>query len=257
MCLRRPGRKKRFLKPLLAMFPKNINIFVGMFMGSGCVSFAMTKRAKHIIANDIDDDIFNLFWVLKEQPEELIEKVNMTPHSDSLFQHWKQTEETDRVWQAVRFLWLSNFSYLGTRTTMKIDGDNGKKILLAEIKQILEDLKFVQFLQSDFRKCLTKVSIRRPETAFIYADPPYLDVKGHYSQNFKLQDSCDLFEMLVKSKIKFAISEYRNQKIVELAEKHNLQISLLKKVRRAMTSKNGKEEILITNYMPSSQISLI
>ena len=53
----------------------------------------------------------------------------MPIHHD-LFQFWRYNKEEDKIKKAARFLFLSNFGYLGKTETMKIEVTNSKKILL-------------------------------------------------------------------------------------------------------------------------------
>ena len=58
------GGKTRLVKSgLIRMFPKDINRFVDVFSGSGCV--AMNVQANSYQLNDIDDHIISLYLLFK------------------------------------------------------------------------------------------------------------------------------------------------------------------------------------------------
>lgn len=248
MILRRLGNKSRLLPKLLALFPENITCFIDLFMGSGAVTFAMVDRAKYIIANDNDADIFNLFLVVKERRQELIDALTLMPIHDALFQHWRKTEEADPVWQAGRFLFLSNFSYLGAGDTLSIGQTHAKDLLLRNISALFAQVQTVKFTCCDFRAVLPSIHWRydRDKTqAFIYADPPYLGTDNNYQDGFTEQDTRDLFDVLTGSGIRFALSEFAHPLVMELAQAHGLQVTEL---GERQTLKSRQTELLITNY---------
>jgi DNA adenine methylase len=228
-----------------------------MFMGSGAVTFAMVDRVKYVIANDKDEDIFNMFMVIKERKEELENAIRMFPIHNKLFQYWKKQKEHDPVWKATRFLFLSNFSYLGRSDTLHLGQNNCKGIMLNEIKNAFDFISFVQFINYDFRDVLKKIAWRHERDlnkVFIYADPPYIETGNNYTESFTEDDTRDLFSILAGSGIRFAVSEFRNHLVMALAEEHGLHVTSLGERRNL---KNRREEIFITNYEPvRQQVSL-
>ena len=255
--LRRLGKKTNLLPKLLPLFPENITTFIDMFMGSGAVTFAMIDRAKYIISNDKDEDVFNLFMVLKEHKEALEEAIRMMPVHDKLFQYWKEQEENDCVWKATRFLFLSNFSFLGRSDTLNLGQNNSKRILIDKIKDAFDLISFVQFVNDDFRDILKRIAFRHEldlNRAFIYADPPYIGTSNNYAEGFTEDDTRDLFSILTGSGIRFAVSEFNNPLVIDMAEEHGLFVTEL---GERCNLKNRRAEILITNYDPvRRQISL-
>lgn len=255
--LRRLGNKTRLLPKLLELFPEHITTFIDMFMGSGAVTFAMVDRAKSCLANDKDNEVFNLFLAVKEHKEELIQAISTMPIHETLWKYWKTQNENDCVWRASRFLLYSNFSYMGKGETLLFEAINQpKKALLSQVDNVFEKAKHVKFLCCDFRDVLKKISWKKEtfghkayyrEESFIYADPPYIGTDDNYHESFTEQDTQDLFELLTGSGIRFAISEFDNPFILDLAEKHGLKITELGERRNL---KNRRTEILITNYEP-------
>lgn len=253
--IRRIGKKAKLLPLLIKLFPENINIFIDLFMGSGVVTFAMAERCKYIYSNDIDNEIYNLFNILKTRQDELIEAIKITPYHETLWEYWKTHEEIDPIYQAIRFLYLSNFGYMGKPDTLRFCQDNSKEILLKIIKSMLIKNN-IKFLCCDFREVLNKINFQKKERLndrFIYADPPYLNTTHNYKNGFIEKDIIDLFELLLNSNIKFAISEFNNPFIINLAEKYNLKIIYL---CEKQTMKNRNTEILIVNYKARNQMTL-
>jgi len=217
------------------------------------VTFAMIERCKYVIANDSDEEVFNLFITVKEHRKELENAIRMMPVHDKLFKYWKKQEEHDCVWKATRFLLLSNFGYMGKPDTLHFGLDSPKSVLLNSIESTFERLNqaTVKFSCADFRDVLKAIAWRQPErdksTAFVYADPPYLGTGNNYQKGFTEQDTVDLFDILVSSGIRFAVSEFDNPFIDNLVESYSLNIFDL---GERQNMKNRKKEVLITNYKP-------
>lgn len=65
------GNKKKLInKGLINLFPKDINTFVELFTGSGIVS--MNTVAKKYMINDIDNNLFRLYSLFKDNSSEYI-----------------------------------------------------------------------------------------------------------------------------------------------------------------------------------------
>jgi DNA adenine methylase len=250
--LKRLGCKKKLIPKLLDLFPKRVGTFIDMFIGTGAVTFAMQERADFVFANDSDNEVFNLFQVAKDHREDLLAALAIMPVHDSLFQYWRHAQEADPIWRAVRFLFLSNFGYLGGGETLRMCLGHDRENLHKNIESLQDALDEITFLCCDFREVLGKVSFRHPDRekakAFIYADPPYLGTGHNYATGFTEQDTFDLFRVLVESDMRFAISEFDHPTILHLADVYKLKINV---IGRRRTLKNRQTELLITNYEPT------
>ena len=253
--IRRLGNKSKLLHKIIPLFPDDISLFIDPFFGSGSVSFAMIGKVNKIIANDLDSDVFNVFQVTKNQKEELIDAITIFPIHEDLFKYWKTNQEDDPVWKAVRFLFLSNFGYMGQPDTLRFSVDSKPKVqILKKIDNFQKKIQNIEFMNCDFRKVFEKISYndeRYKNKTFIYCDPPYLGTDNNYSNGLKLEDSEDLFQVLMDLGIRFAVSEFDNPTILDLAKKHKLNVNIIGE-RRALTGK--RTEILITNYETEKQM---
>ena len=246
MILTRLGNKRRIAKDIIKYFPAH-RTFIDMFFGAGGLFFSKSL-SDYNFCNDIDDDVFNLYMMLQSKKEELIDAIEIMPITESLLSYWNKNKESDKIKKAVRFLMLSNFGYMGKPNTLCFGQDYGnmKKVILDNIEQTLKKIKYVHFMNCDFRKVLCKIKFRDNENeAFVYADPPYLGTDNNYSQSFTEQDTKDLFELLVSSGLKFAISEFDNDFVVNLANDYKLNIIT---IGERQNMKNRRTEILVTNY---------
>lgn len=244
MVLRRLGNKSKIAKEIQVHFPTH-KIYIEPFFGAGGMFFNKPK-VEYNFLNDIDMDVYNLYSVIISQKEELIKQMEMLPIHEKIFNDFKKTDFQDPVKKAVKFLFLSNFSYMGTGDILHIDVVNTKEILIKNIEKTFNKISDCYFTCCDFREMFKKITKRTfNENTFIYADPPYLGTENNYSHSFKESDSFDLFEILQNSGVKFAISEFKHPFIISEANKRNLNII---EICERQSLKNRNTEILITNY---------
>ena len=253
--LNRLGNKSKLLPSLLPLFPAGVVTFIDMFAGSLAVSCAMLNRAKYVVANDADREISNLFLVWKTRPAELADALEVVPYHSDVLRRFREQPESDDIWRAVAFIYRSNFSFLSKGETLKFGAGNSRQIALNAIRDGLAAINRIQFMSTDFRDVLPRISWRHPRdtrSALIYADPPYCgtDCATYGAAPWTEQDTVDLFALLSQSGMRFAVSEFDGGFIRELAREHGLTVTTLGERRNIM---NRKTEIIVTNYAPQPQ----
>ena len=254
MILRRLGNKKKVAKLILPHFPAH-KIYIEPFFGAGGMFFQKPK-AKYNIVNDLDSDVFNLFQVVMNQKEELEKAFYMMPIHSDLLEHWKANKETEPVKKALRLLLLSNCTFNGAGASIQYAMQNNKMILYDRLDRTFDLLCDVQFNNCDFKKFIQSILFKNSSEinhSFIYCDPPYLNTGNNYSNSFTEQDTIDLFDVLIKTGCKFAISEFDNPIVLELAKSHGLEVIT---IGERQTLKNRRTEILIVNYQSPALYSL-
>ena len=247
--LRRLGNKSKIANTILSYFPEH-RLYIEPFFGAGGLFFSKPK-APYNIVNDIDADVFNLFQVLMTNKQELQKEFAKTPIHTDLIEYWKANQEHEPIKKALRFLHLSNFTLMGKGDTLKLTAYNNAKELVEHNFEPTHDfLKDVQFTNYDFRKFLKSISFNseRPKekiNTFIYADPPYLKTSNNYSHSFTESDTTDLFDCLIETGCRFAVSEFDNDFILAEASKRDLIVNY---IGERHNLKNRRTEILITNF---------
>ncbi len=251
MILRRLGNKQAIAQDIIKYFPEH-KIYVEPFFGAGGMFFNK-RKAHNSIVNDLDSDVFNLFNVISNRKDELIEQFNFMPYHQDLLKHWIENKEVDPIKKALRFLFLSNFTYLGKQDTIALCSARLEYQYKFEnyLNNANSKLFGVQFANMDFRKFLKSIAFytdgRDNEgKTMIYADPPYLNQTSTYSDNGWNENDCsDLFDSLIESKCKFGYSEFDHPFILEQAKQRNLNVII---IGERQNLKNRRTEILITNY---------
>lgn len=219
--------------------------------------FFNKPRAKHNFLNDNDDEVFNLYMVVLEERERLKFELSRMPVHQSLWKHWKTNIPEDRVLKAVRFLFYSNFGYMGKDSTLHCVDSMAKDSTIESL--VLMDLSNCKFTCLDFKAAVRSVSLIASESwtnsAFIYADPPYLNTSHNYQEGDAWNESelARLFDVLEWRGCKFAVSEFDNPIVIQMAKDRGLQVHI---IGERQNMKNRRVEILITNYEPSRQLGL-
>jgi DNA adenine methylase len=250
--LTRLGNKQALKDTLYQYFPPH-KMRIEFFFGAGG-SFFNLPKPQYAILNDYDDDVFNLYQVLLSQKSELREAIEMMPISQSLLNYWKTNLETDPLKKSIRFLLMSNFTYLGKGDTIRFGISNSKKVLLSKIEKTFRALENVQLMNEDFRDVLPKVSFPRrvlnKTQVFGYLDPVYLDTIHSYKvPSWTVNDTEDCFKLMAETEIKCAMSESDHEAVLDFASDYKMQVQ---KVTERKNLKNRRIEILAMNYKRNS-----
>jgi len=243
MILRRLGNKSKIASEIQKHFPAH-KIYAETFFGAGGMFFNKPK-SKYNIVNDIDSDVFNLFQVVSNQKDELEQAFKMMPIHSDLLQYWKENKETDNLKRALRFLFLSNVTFMGAGASITYGTENPKSIFFERLNKTFDLIHDVQFYNGDFRKFFKILRENQSEETFIYNDPPYIGTLDNYSDSFTENDSLDLFDCLQNSGCQWAMSEFNNEFITNQAKERNLNIIT---IGERGNLKNFRTEILVTNY---------
>lgn len=248
MILTRFGNKRRMKMDLAKYFPKH-RMRIELFFGAGG-SFFYLPKPKYAIINDLDDDVTNLYLLIQNDVEELTKQIKLVPISEGLVKHWKKNLETDPVKKAVRFLFLSNMTYMGKGDTLRAGLDNAKQSILKNMDETFKRLENVKIMNRDFREVLPAISFTKglndKEHCFVYMDPIYLDTEHNYRvPTWDKKDTLDCLHIMKDCGIKAAMSEFDHPFVIRQAKKLGLNIITLK---NRVNIKNRRTEILITNY---------
>lgn len=241
MILRRLGNKSAIAKKIQAYFPPHTT-YIEPFFGAGGMFFNKPK-AKYNIVNDLDSDVFNLYMAVMNQKQELEKAFYQMPVHYDLFRYYMKNIPEDNIQKAIRFILLSNFSYLGKMDCLNISDKNGKDLFFKNIDKTYSMLENVNFSNKDAVSFIKSISLEKTE--FIYCDPPYLNTVDNYSHSFTEQHSNELFETLQNSGCKWAMSEFNNPFILQQAKDRNLNVIIIGERTNLM---NRRTEVLITNY---------
>lgn len=218
--LKYPGAKNRLASWIVSHIPPH-KVYCEPFLGSGAV-FLNKEPAYNEILNDIDDDIYNFFKIVREQSEEFCRLIDSTPYSRKEYSNAFNNESISELEQARRFAvkcWqgfgCGNTYKTGYRRGIGDTSPNPAKAwakLPEAIQFAAERLKNAQIEQVDALKLIKDM---HGENTFIYIDPPYMRgtrvKKKQYTHEMTDEQHMKLLQIVKESDCKIMISAYENE----------------------------------------------
>ena len=249
--LKYPGAKNRLATWIVSHIPPH-KVYCEPFLGSGAV-FLNKKPSYNEILNDLDDDVYNFFKAVRENPEGLCKLIEATPYSRTEYSAAYMDEPVSDLEQARRFAvkcWqgfgFGNKYKNGYRRGIGAASPNPAKAwakLPDTIQLSTERLKNAQIEHKD---ALELISDLYGEDTFIYIDPPYLqDTRKKYLYNHEMTDEqhMKLLQIVRESDCKIMISAYEN-------ELYNTELIGWRKEHKSTTAECSRRRIetLYMNY---------
>jgi len=257
------GGKFHLLKTLIPLIPPH-EVYVEVF--GGAANLLLNKPPSKVeVYNDIDGELINLFMVVRDSPDEFVERFQLLLYSRELYYRWVREEKKglwpeDPVERAARFYFVMRSSFSGTydkgwsfrkrRNPAKFFFSSLKKISL-----IAERLKHVQVDHLDFRGC---IKYWDEPVAFFFLDPPYYGLQ-YYRMKFSQEDHEDLREILGKTKGKWLLTYNDDPWVRDAYAEFNItEAQMIKAASHKRTGeKRGKfTNLIITNYQLPTQKAL-
>lgn len=263
------GGKYNHLDWLLPQLPED-GPYVEPFGGSAVV-LINREPTRVETYNDILGDVVNFFDVLRDQREELLEKLKRTPYSREMYR--RSTElyhgETDysRVDRALYF--LINLAQgrdgimSGSELNWAYDRTNSRRGRAAtvsaweyrqdQLEKTAERLSRVQIEHHDYSEILDRYDY---EDALFYCDPPYPpEVRNGFDQyKFEMsnEDHRDLADHLDSVEGRVALSGYNCDLMEELYGSDDDWYRVDGPVRKLACHGTKRQEVLWTNYDPAT-----
>lgn len=223
--LRWLGSKWRLAPWLIAHMPPH-DVYVEPFGGSAAV-LMQKPRARMEIYNDVDDDVVNLFQVLRDgaKANELWRLLVLTPHARAeLANAFEPAPEADAVERARRLLVRSWQGYgsdgaHGRRTGLRNSTTSNQAPAVswagypAEIPAFAERMAGVLIEKLPALQLLTRYD--NPDTLF-YLDPPYMPAtrraagKHRYKHEMSPRQHVALLKAAAKCRAHVLISGYQH-----------------------------------------------
>lgn len=244
LIITRQGSKSKTCNLILPYIPEH-KTYIEPFFGAGGMFFNKQK-AKHNILNDLDSEVFNLYYCVKHYPNDLITAIKKTPICQDLFTYWKNHILLNNIDRAVRFIYLSNYSLYGSGYSLCLNGKKHSYLVksILNCQDILHDCFIfnkpaISFLSSLHSHFLTKHTL-------IYCDPPYISTTNNYNTpKWSIDNLIDLIDKMIKLPCKFIISEFNCTDIINISKSYNLNVIELTDRKNIL---NYKTEIILKNF---------
>lgn len=264
------GGKRQLLPTINPLLPKKITTYVEPFLGGGAVLFDL--QPKKAVINDFNEDLINVYRVVKENPEELLILLEEHDRNNSEEYYYK-IRSLDRldiyttmsdVEKASRIIYLNKTCFNGLFRVNQAGQFNSpygkyKNPNIINKPAILAMSKYfnsnnIKILNGDYKMALK--NLRRG--AFVYFDPPYVPISssasftGYTENGFDEKDQRLLKKQCDKLNdrgIKFLLSNSDHPLIREIYKDYEI---ITVKARRSINSKGNKRgeinEVLVRNY---------
>ena len=192
------GGKGQLIEQIDALLPSDFEnwedvTYIEPFVGGGAMLFYMLQRypnIKHAVINDVNSDLTNLYWVVRDFPEALIKSLSIIENKYFALQNdeerrafflkrrdWYNAKNNDYIENAALFIFLNKTCFNGLYRVNKKGlfnvpfgkYKNPKICDSATIRKDSELLQNVEILTGDFEKTY---KYAKGNTLF-YFDPPY------------------------------------------------------------------------------------
>lgn len=237
------------------MIPGDISTYVEPFFGGGAIYFAREKWAPCEIINDINDEIINLYRIVKERGEEFAREFNFVFSSRSFFNRMREftlPQENHQYFQAFRTLYLLNFCFGARIVNPSYAPGNLSTVenIQSRIIAISKRLQKTNIECLDYSILLERYN--KPDT-FFYLDPPYFETEHYYAAGSF--DHEQLAGLLKKSKARWILSYNDCPEIGELYKDFKQKTFSR---RCSLNNRNAKDfgELLVWNFDEKIQETL-
>lgn len=263
------GGKRQLITEIDKYIPSQISTYYEPFLGGGAVFFYL--QPKKAVVNDINEELINLYQVIQDNVEELIEDLKKHKNEPDYFYSIRELDRDTEVYKklnpverASRIHYLNKTCYNGlfrVNSQGQFNVPFGRyknpnivnEITLRAVSNYFNSAK-ITFKCCDFEEALKGAR----KGSFVYFDPPYDPVsdtssftgydKGGFDrqEQIRLKKLCD---KLNRRGIKFLLSNSETEFILDLYRDYKIEIVQAKRSINSKGNKRGEvNEVLVMNY---------
>lgn len=256
------GGKTQLLRYIVPLLPKQFNRYYEPFFGGGALFFEIQPLKATI--NDYNFKLINVYNVVKNNPNELIDLLNehQRNHKDGYYN--KVREEFNRnilnnkysITDAADFIYLNKMCYNGlfrvnSKGLFNVPSSRKKKCVLYDNDNVLNVSKALSkatIMSSDFEKACK----RAKKGDFVFFDSPYFDTFDSYQKNgFSIEDHkrlSVLFNKLSNKGVYCMLTNSDTEFIRQLYSDFTIKTVEVKRMINCDGNNRTGKELIITNY---------
>ena len=264
------GGKRQIINELSQYLPKDgYTKYYEPFLGGAAMLFHL--QPQNAVVNDVNSDLINMYQVIKNNVEDLIQELETHPNEEQHFydvRDWDRDKEAynerTNVQKAARLIFLNKTCYNGlfrVNNAGEFNTPFGHYVnpgivnppVLRAVSNYFNNNE-ITFLNGDFSTALNNVT----KKSFVYLDPPYDPIsdsssftgytKGGFGreQQESLKETCD---RLNKKNVKFMLSNSATEFIKNLYKDYTIRTIQAKRSVNSIASRRGfVDEVIVTNY---------
>lgn len=255
------GGKRWLANTLVERFPDDINRYYEPFIGGGSVFFRL--RPKKATLSDSNLSLIQTYEVVRDYPKRVLKRLNelQETHSEEQYYRMRDSNFTNRLEAAVRFLYLNRTCWNGLYRVNKLGKFNVPIGTKTSVVMPSDDFDAISAALSSvsLRCCDFAEAIGRAKAGdFIYCDPPYTvkhNNNGFLKYNEEIFSWCDqvrLAQALTRADlrgVRFAVSNAAHESILELYSGFSIENLQRASVISGQARGRGLySELLVTNF---------
>ena len=264
------GGKRQLVQAIKKLLPKGMSqyTYYEPFIGGGALLFAL--QPKKALINDFNEELINVYRVIKDSPSELIEDLSKHINTAEYFYNLRSVDRnplfndlTD-IERASRIIYLNKTCYNGlyrVNSSGEFNSPFGKyknpniinKPVIMAVSDYLNKSN-IQIYNGDYERVLQNVNSK----SFVYLDPPYHPLSdsssftGYTQGGWNEKDQLRLRDVccrLNEQGAKFLLSNSSADFIKEIYSDFDIHVVKATRSINSDSSKRGHvNEFLIRNY---------
>lgn len=264
------GGKRQLMPEIRKILPKGVanRPYYEPFIGGGALFFDL--QPKRAIINDYNEELINVYTVIRDNPNELIEDLKKHKNTAEYFYEIRAIDRQPlfnnltKIERASRIIYLNKTCYNGLYRVNNAGEFNtpfGKyrnpnivnEPVIRAVSKYLNSPQ-IQILNGDYELILRDI----PTNSFVYLDPPYHPISessnftGYVQGGWNEEDQLrlrDICNRLNDNGIEFVLSNSASDFIREIYSDYIIHIVQASRAVNSNPSKRGQVgEFLIRNY---------
>jgi DNA adenine methylase len=263
------GGKRQLLQDISNHIPDKFFTYYEPFLGGGAVLFHL--QPNRAVVNDINEELINIYTVIRDNLEELIEDLKRHKNEADYFYGIRELDRDKKTYsqlsnieKASRIIYLNKTCYNGLFRVNQQGEYNApfgryknpnivNETTLRAVSNYFNRVK-ITFKCGDFEEAVKGIR----KGSFVYFDPPYDPVSdsanftGYNKGGFDREEQTRLKELCDKldtKGVKFLLSNSATEFILDLYKDYNITIVQANRAINSKGDKRGKvDEVLVKNY---------
>ncbi len=262
------GGKRQLIPSITNLLPKKYTNYYEPFIGGGALLFHI--QPKKAVINDFNSELINVYKVIKDNVDELIEDLKNHKNESDYFYTIRALDRAEKyeglseVEKASRIIFLNKTCYNGlyrVNNSGEFNAPFGRyknpnivnEITLKAVSKYLNNSNILM-LSQDFETIFENIE----KNAFVYLDPPYDPVSkssnftGYNQGGFNGYDQIrlkNLCDKLNEKGVKFLLSNSDTEFIKDQYKDYQINYVKANRFINSDAKKRGEiNEVLIRNY---------
>lgn len=263
------GGKRQLISQFESLYPQQFNNYFEPFLWGWAVFFNIQRKKSFL--SDVNEELINLYQVIKNKPKDLIKLLEQETVSKERFleirswdrqENWKNNYND--IQRAMRFVYLNRTCFNGmyrvnSKWEYNVPFGKYSNPDIVQRETILNASALLNKTQAEIKLQSFEAVLQKAESGdFVYFDPPY-DVLTE-SANFTSYNESgfgrdmqkklrDVFVALDKKWVKVMLSNHNTPFIREIFAWYRFEIVKAKRnINSKGNSRGAVEEIVVLNY---------